>query len=58
MVKFVQIARWLRGELQAADLALCLTKPAADLRLSQYRPMFVAVGVDHLSEVPGLSCVS
>lgn len=58
LVEFVQVVSRLRGAFQTADLTLRQAKPATDLRLSEYRPMLVSVGVEHLTEVPGLQCVS
>ena len=44
---------WLRGALQPADLTLRQSKPATNLGLGEHWPMLMAVGVEHLAEMPG-----
>ena len=52
-IEFVQVMSWLRGALQSADLPLRQSKPATNLCLGEYWPMLMAVGVEHLAEMPG-----
>ncbi len=58
LVQFVQVMSWLRGTLQPADLTLRQSKSATNLCLGEHWPMLMAVGVEHLTEMPGFQRVS